>query len=216
MAIVAGVDGIPGGWVSVLLDDAGFAGAIVLKPADTSFTELAGARVIGIDIPIGYGPREADRQARKILGPCRGSSRVFTIPTRQVLENALSEGTYRAGLGLSAQTFHIGERMRDVSALAARDKRLYEVHPEISFRAMKGACLDHPKDTYGGFEERKRLLHSNGIRLRISGEVARVGVNDVLDAAAAAWSARRIAAGEASSLPDPPQRAGNRDVAIWY
>jgi predicted RNase H-like nuclease len=48
-----------------------------------------------------------------------------------------------------------------------------------------------------------------------AGRVA--GVDDVLDAAVAAWSAQRIARGEARCLPDPPERdAEGRSVAIWY
>jgi hypothetical protein len=36
-------------------------------------------------------------------------------------------------------------------------------------------------------------------------------------AAAAAWSAHRIATGRGVSLPDPPQRnAGGQVLAIWY
>jgi predicted RNase H-like nuclease len=38
----------------------------------------------------------------------------------------------------------------------------------------------------------------------------------VVDAAVVAWSARRIAAGTASSLPDPPEDSDGRAVAIWY
>ena len=41
-------------------------------------------------------------------------------------------------------------------------------------------------------------------------------IDDVLDAAAAAWSARRIAAGEAISLPaHPPVDTRGRPIAIW-
>lgn len=42
------------------------------------------------------------------------------------------------------------------------------------------------------------------------------GAEDLLDAAAAAWSATRIANGHALSLPDPPQVANSRRIAIWY
>ena len=40
-------------------------------------------------------------------------------------------------------------------------------------------------------------------------------VDDVLDAAAAAWSARRVVAGSARLLPDPPERfSDGRPCAI--
>ncbi|MGH9461043.1 MAG: DUF429 domain-containing protein [Vicinamibacteria bacterium] len=42
------------------------------------------------------------------------------------------------------------------------------------------------------------------------------GPDDVLDAAAASWSAARIARGEAASLPAPPERDANGyPMAIW-
>jgi predicted RNase H-like nuclease len=49
------------------------------------------------------------------------------------------------------------------------------------------------------------------------GHAGTAGADDILDAAVAAWSASRIAAGNAISLPDPPQfDTNNRKVAIWY
>jgi predicted RNase H-like nuclease len=43
-----------------------------------------------------------------------------------------------------------------------------------------------------------------------------VPLDDVLDAAAAAWSADRLARGEAEPLPDPPAMVDGREVAIWF
>jgi predicted RNase H-like nuclease len=44
-----------------------------------------------------------------------------------------------------------------------------------------------------------------------------VGEDDLLDAAAVAWSARRIAAGTAEVLSDPAQRADDgAEIAIRY
>ncbi|MFI6764988.1 DUF429 domain-containing protein [Streptomyces sp. NPDC050355] len=49
------------------------------------------------------------------------------------------------------------------------------------------------------------------------GDAGRTPPDDVLDAAAAAWTAHRIACGRARSVPNPPERdAGGRPVAIWY
>jgi predicted RNase H-like nuclease len=41
-------------------------------------------------------------------------------------------------------------------------------------------------------------------------------LDDVLDAAASAWSAQRIATGKALCLPGPPELADGREGAIWY
>ena len=45
---------------------------------------------------------------------------------------------------------------------------------------------------------------------------ALVPPDDLLDAAAAAWTARRVLAGSARPLPDPPEvDSSGRPVAIW-
>jgi predicted RNase H-like nuclease len=67
-------------------------------------------------------------------------------------------------------------------------------------------------------QQRRRLLTSVGIDLDqdfgIAG--ARVGVDDMLDAAVAAWTARRYVSGEACSLPDPPETfTDGLPSAIW-
>jgi predicted RNase H-like nuclease len=48
------------------------------------------------------------------------------------------------------------------------------------------------------------------------GEAGKAAPDDVLDAAAAAWGAHRIATGQAVSYPDPPQQTAAGDkIAIW-
>lgn len=96
---------------------------------------------------------------------------------------------------------------------------VWEVHPEVSFQELAGGPLRFAKKTWAGAELRKELLRSTGIELPAglgpAGEVA--AVDDVLDAAAAAWSARRCAAGLARSLPDSPERfSDGLSAAIWY
>jgi predicted RNase H-like nuclease len=105
-----------------------------------------------------------------------------------------------------------------VTQLARTDPRLYEVHPEVSFRAMNdGEPLAHRKKSAGGALERLRLLQRHGIHLpRLSQAVATVPLDDVLDAAAAAWSALRIARGEARTLPESVEIVDGHRVAISY
>jgi predicted RNase H-like nuclease len=91
---------------------------------------------------------------------------------------------------------------------------LYEVHPELAFRAMAGAPLAHSKHTEAGRDQRRALLGQAGIVLPA---VLQAPVTDTLDAAAVAWSAWRIAAGQAVVLPGTPQRDGQgREIAIRY
>ena len=207
---VAGVDGTKGGWVAVVLADGRYADARLITPIESHFNELAGAEVVAVDVPIGFGPRRADAAARAFL---RGAaSTVFNTPTREQL------GTrFGPGLGLSAQSHALGPRIVHVTALAAVDARIREVHPEVSFRAMNdGRPLRFRKKAAGGALERLDLLRRHGIELGDLRDAAVVPIDDVLDAAAAAWSAHRIATGAAASLPDPPELVEGSAVAIWY
>jgi predicted RNase H-like nuclease len=205
---VAGIDGTKGGWVAVVLEDSRFATDHLIRPFDTRFDELADADVLAVDVPIGFGPREADRAARAFLAGA--ASTVFSTPPREVLEVP-----FGPGLRVSAQAHALGPRILHVTQLAANDGRIYEVHPEVSFRAMNsGAPLRHRKKSAGGALERLALLIRHGIEIDVLGESAVAPLDDVLDAAAAAWSAHRIALGTASSLPGTPELVDGRPVAI--
>ena len=76
---------------------------------------------------------------------------------------------------------------------------------------MAGAPLADSKSTWAGAVTRRRLLAAQGIELPgdlgLAGQ--QVGVDDVLDAAAVAWTARRFAAG-CSPLPAARARALQR------
>jgi predicted RNase H-like nuclease len=65
---------------------------------------------------------------------------------------------------------------------------------------------------------RRQLLAAEGIALAddlgLAGQ--QVGVDDVLDAAAVAWTARRVADGSARRLPAEPEHFSDQvDCAIW-
>ncbi len=223
-APVLGVDGAPGGWVVVRLDDGCSAQVAVHKSFAQVLTSADGAEVVAVDIPIGLSPvprNAADLAAKKALG--RNASRVFLTPSRELL----SMGSYQevrdsvaaAGLaGVSAQSYALANKIFEVDAVAA-DGRIFEVHPEVSFRAMNGdANLVHAKKTPNGFAERMALLRNNGVWISKDGVATKgADLDDVLDAGAAAWSARRIANGVASSLPTQPADGEHgRPIAIWY
>ena len=62
-----------------------------------------------------------------------------------------------------------------------------------------------------------QLLAAGGIGIQHDlGDAGMAPIDDVLDACAAALSARRFARGEAVSLPDPPEKIAGRDAAIWF
>jgi predicted RNase H-like nuclease len=217
---VTGVDACRGGWVAVSLDGAAPA---TVRVHETLAGLLAGdqAAVVGIDMPLGLleaGWREADLAARGRLGPRRSS--VFAIPPRAVW----AQDSYRAasercraltGQGFSIQAW--GLRAKLLEADRYRDTcghPLYEVHPELAFCAMAGAPLANRKHTAAGRDQRRALLREAGIALPA---LAPAPVTDTLDAAAVAWSARRIAAGQAVVLPATPQRdERGGEIAIRY
>ena len=212
-----GVDGHARGWVAVVIDANSCVGAASFPTFAALLHAYDGAELIGVDIPIGLtddGARAADRAARAFL---QGqASSVFNAPARAVLQaesyaqaNALS--IRAAGKGLSRQSFALMPKIREVAACAS-DRRVYEVHPEVAFRILGDGRLAHGKKTWGGLRQRLQLLARDGIVLPATlGSADAVGIDDVVDAAAAAWSARRIARGVARRFPAGRARA----PAIW-
>jgi predicted RNase H-like nuclease len=207
---VVGLDGTKGGWVGIVLEHGRFAADRIVRPIKSSFDEFGDVDVLAIDVPIGFGPRRADAAARAFL--TGAASTVFTTVSREILELP-----FGPGLGVSAQSHALGPRIIHVTQLAEKDPRFWEVHPEVSFRAMNGGRpMRYRKKSAGGAIERLDLLRTHEIDLTGIGEVSAAPLDDVLDAAAAAWTAHRIATGAALSLPDPPQVFGESQVAIWF
>ena len=201
---VVGVDGYPRGWVAVSLVDGRFQRASVFPDIASVAAEFLDAACIGVDIPIGPGPREADRLARVFVGPRRSS--VFPAP-EPVARAALNYG--EAGGRISRQAFGLVPKILEVERAAAGDPRIVEVHPEVCFAGLKGAHLEGAKTTWNGFMERRRLLAGAGIEIPEELDEAGLPLIDVLDACVAAWSALRWVRGEAESLGDETAR-------IWY
>ena len=219
---VTGVDGCPAGWVAVTL---GPRAVTVAVAATLDLLPLAG--VTGIDMPLGLlgaGWRDADLLARRALG--RRGVTVFAIPPRAVWECESYAEANRlcrelTGKGFSVQAWGLrrkiaeADQFRRRAATGPEGVQLYEVHPELSFAAMAGAPLPDSKHTPAGLAVRRDLLARAGIVL--PGRVAGAAENDLLDAAAVAWSARRIAAGTAVTLTCGDQRADDgSEIAIRY
>jgi predicted RNase H-like nuclease len=208
---VVGVDAWRHGWVAVALEDGRLADAQVLPHFAAVVARFHDAAAYGVDIPIGVSdePREADLQARAFIG-ARGSS-VFAAPPRRVLDAPTYAAARQLLPSLSAQSFALVAKMREVAA--ADDPRIFEVHPEVSFRELRGEPLEWSKRSWNGLIERRRLLTGAGIRLPDMLERAGVApADDILDAAVAAWSAHRYARDEAVPLPEGHT---GRIGAIW-
>jgi predicted RNase H-like nuclease len=213
---VAGIDGYGrGAWVAVVLEEGRFARSLVGRTLAALVARLADTAVIGVDIPIGLpdgpSPRLADTLARKRLG--RAASTVFVTPPRAVLEaptfadaNLIARDV--TGKGVSQQAYGLRARILEAEGLARADPRICEVHPELSFAALNGGLpLADSKHTWVGAPLRRGLLAAAGIKLPDDlGEANGVPIDDVLDAAAAAWSAWRVSRGRYECLPDPPEQ----------
>ena len=237
---VTGVDACRRGWVAVSLDVPGPAAdlsavdlpaparpgrirvdAVRVHASLAGVLEGDGASVVGIDMPLGLlesGWREADRAARKLLGPRRSS--VFAIPPRDVWAQASYPAANQrcrelTGQGMPIQAWGLRAKLLEADQYRVTCRHpLYEVHPELAFGAMAGTPLVHSKHTAAGRELRRQLLGLAGI---VVPRVPRAPVTDTLDAAAVAWSAWRIATGQAVVVPGRPQRDGRgREIAIRY
>jgi predicted RNase H-like nuclease len=224
---VLGADACRAGWVGIALSDDGIQAYVHAEIAGLVRAAAATGplAVIGIDMPIGLadaGLRQADVLARKAAGPRWAS--VFMTPVRSAIELAdhqqASEVNRRlAGCGISRQAFNLREKIIQVDRwLPDAPCPVVEVHPELSFGELAGGPLADSKSTWAGAVGRRELLAAEGIAvagdLGLAGQ--QVGVDDVLDAAAVAWSARRVAYGLARRLPAEPERFSDQiDCAIW-
>ncbi|MGI3785129.1 MAG: DUF429 domain-containing protein [Janthinobacterium lividum] len=223
---VLGVDGCRDGWVGVA-PDADVPRAYVADDLHELIrrAERDGPVVlVGVDIPVGLadtGWRTADALARAALGPRRAS--LFPTPVRAALEapdhaSGVEISRTASGAGFSVQAWGLRTKVLEVDRLVREgEDRVHEVHPELSFTTMAGRPARHPKKTWAGQRERLALLEAAGIRLgTLVGDTGTAGPDDVVDAAAAGWTAGRLDAGRAVGVPDPPEQLpyGLR-CAIW-
>lgn len=214
---VAGADGCKGGWL--LVHATGIGGLVshdVCSDATTLISRTAPDGILAIDIPIGISDRDrrqADVEAKREIGARRSS--VFWSPVRAALGAAThAEANARnraaSGLGLSAQAFHIMQRIADVDAALRADaraaERVHEVHPEVCFTVMNGGRpMGHPKKRAEGHAERAALIATRfpGAfeTIRAAYRAKQVASDDILDALVALWTAARIRDGMARALP---------------
>ena len=193
---------------------------------------------VAVDMPIGLwekGKRDCDEAAQEVLGKRRYS--VFPAPAAGVLdlyrtmtpEKRKQRGTYdlanqrnrertgtgkeEHGKGLSRQSWALVPKIAEVASYleANPGSPVYEVHPEVSFAAMKanGGAIDpkrHPmqfhKATAGGSIERRELLTRvfEGSFQKLEGQLPKLvgkhaALDDFYDALACLWTARRIQKG---------------------
>ncbi len=210
-----GVDGCRTGWVVATtgIDPDSPTTIDVVRAIREVIDAVRNGRVVaaGIDMPIGLaadGFRLADADARRILGPRRSS--LFSTPPRAVLDattfaDALERCRAASGKGMSIQAYNLLTKMREVAAAMRPELQpaISEVHPETSFAVLCARPCAHPKATAAGFAERVDALHPHFATLdQLVASRRGVKPDDLLDALAAAWTARRVATGTARILGD--------------
>lgn len=224
---VLGVDACKRGWIAIEVEEA-VARAYFAEEIQTLMgrAEADGPlAVVAIDMPIGLpdrGYRQADLLARAAVGPLWPS--VFMTPVREALlaaDHATASAINRelAGQGISAQAFGLRLKLFQVErGVRQTPVRVVEIHPEVCFARLAGGPLTTRKSSWAGAELRRALLADAGIRLAgdLGGAGAYAAVDDVLDAGAAAWTARRVLSGDAQPVPNPPEIFSDGwACAIW-
>jgi predicted RNase H-like nuclease len=154
--------------------------------------------------------RRCDDLARQVLGP--RSSSVFTPPCREAARLAADGAPYaevnatnrrHTGKGLMRQAANISGGIVEVDRLLRAGDGdpavLVEGHPEVCFRSLAGRPLQHPKRDAAGVDERLSALERvdgyapgdwRALARALRGTDRRVGLDDLLDAAVLALTAR--------------------------
>ena len=221
MSQIIGIDGCKRGWFSVWQNPDDTIQSSIFSTLNhlKDFFNDEAHLIIGIDMPVvlsDFIPRKADQLARKLLS--KKASSVFTAPTPEMLEQPNYErASYVSkrlfGKSMSLQSWYLFPKIKDVQTIIHDAHiNLYEIHPELSFRAMNHEeVILESKKSKEGFEIRNALLrrHFESFDFEsIRNLYPRKDVmdNDILDAMAVLWSTKRIQANEASFLPKIPEK----------
>jgi predicted RNase H-like nuclease len=106
-----------------------------------------------------------------------------------------------SGRKLSKQAYNLLPKIRQLDQLLladpGRSDRVHEVHPELAFSQWNGGePMAHGKKTAAGAAQRQALVEAQfpGLALKIRTGVAKsqLADDDILDAIACLWSARRL------------------------
>ena len=202
---VIGIDGASTGWIASI-------GSARSKCLSTiTFSEsldrlLSGYpnSVVVIDMPIELNKknylRQCDVLAKKYLGRNFQSS-VFIPPLKKVLQcstyqeaNKLSKEI--TGKGLSKQSWYLKNKINEVRTVSKKYNKVYEGHPECSFKMLKNETLFAKKKSVLGIFERIDLLRKAGLdpsSMRIEIEKnSKIKIDDILDSMVLFITALRI------------------------
>jgi predicted RNase H-like nuclease len=127
----------------------------------------------------------------------------------------------KTGRGLSQQAFCIESKIKQVDDAITPETQLwaFEVHPEVCFWALNGQRpMAHNKKTKEGAADRLSVLNPifPEIAHHLGSRSSGVATDDLLDAAAAAWTALRRHRGEAKYVCTSERDEKGLAVTIYY
>ena len=221
MSRFAGVDGCPGGWLCIVCDpDTNSFSIEVFRTAEQLLTHDPKISVMTIDMPIGLvdmGRRRCDELARHMLGPrhvCVSNAPIrptLYAPSR-LAASAITQKATNRRVGSNERALYPKIINLDRTIEPSHQNWCYEIHPEISFSAWNnGTAIRFEKNSEQGRQEREFLIDTAWpgarqavlVQLQHQGHNRQhVGLDDINDAFAALWTARRITAGQAKRIPD--------------
>ncbi|MDQ4039742.1 MAG: DUF429 domain-containing protein, partial [Actinomycetota bacterium] len=102
--------------------------------------------------------------------------------------------------GMAIYTWGLLPKIRQWDEVALPPS-VVEVHPEVSFRAMApGIDFVRKKSAPGALQRIEALSSTVDVQAALAAAPTGAGLDDALDALAAAWSAQRFATGVAETL----------------
>lgn len=175
-----------------------------------AYDVIALAMAIGLpDAPM-PGGRQCDREARRLLGWPRQAS-ILPPPCRAAVHARTYDQARRLNGGhLSPATWRQMPRLAEVerTVLSYQQRTIYEVSAELTYFQLDDEVpVKHPKRTELGIDERSALLVRRlpGLRKPLDTVLPGVPRWQLVDACAALWTSRRIAARAVMRLPETPE-----------
>ena len=224
-----GVDGCKAGWVAAFISNNNKIEITVFKNITELWERFQRANLIFIDIPIGLVDafskekvRNCDIEARKILGPKRGSS-IFPAPSREAThalnyKDACEKNKLITGKEISIQTWNISKKIKEVENFLLKTKKtnyiIKESHPELCFYALSKSPMVFSKKNINGIFERKNVLKKFIPNLDFTLKrclskynKSQVNIDDLLDCLVLAVSTKlAFSSGNISKIPKIDQR----------
>mgnify|MGYP001164184362 CR=1 FL=1 len=211
-----GIDGTSSGWIASIgsSKDKCVSFITISENLNKLLSDYPDSVVV-IDMPIELNKknylRECDVLAKRYLGKSFQSS-IFIPPLKRVLEctdyqeaNMLSKKI--TGKGLSKQSWNLKSKISEVQGISKLSNKIYEGHPECTFKMLKNETLKAKKKSVVGIFERLGILKEAGldplsITLRLEGTPT-IKIDDVLDSMVLFITASRIFEGNHLCLKKP-------------